>query len=152
MKPADMARKFNCSPAAISQRLKQLNLTTASAAVAPAESQRFIRHNLGVMEQLSKNLVRANLLMDACDEWLRDAEDPTKYDVGARTEEVQVTWIDYSGEKPAKRKNNFKFDPAIGDEGFSKANELANAVVTELIGDIAPLLFGRHQVAVAQAA
>jgi hypothetical protein len=44
------------------------------------------------MEQLRKNLVGANLLMDACDQWLRDADDPTRYDLGARHDEIEVTY------------------------------------------------------------
>lgn len=30
--------------------------------------------------------------MDACDEWLRDADDPAKYDIGARADEIEVTY------------------------------------------------------------
>lgn len=31
--------------------------------------------------------------MDACDAWLRDVEDPRRYDLGPRSEEVQVTYL-----------------------------------------------------------
>jgi hypothetical protein len=114
--PADFARQVGCSRQAVNLRVKQLELTTAAAAVAPLESQRFIRHNLGVMEQLSKNLVRANLLMDACDEWLRDAEDESRYNLEARSGEIDVTYkVEVrtdNGYRTLKRKK--KLDELLG--------------------------------------
>lgn len=106
LKPVEIARRHGVSRAAISQRVKQLNLTTTSAAVAPGESRRFVRHSIDVMEQLSLNVTRANQLMDACDEWLRDAEDPTKYDIGPRGSEITVTYYVESegGKKREARK------------------------------------------------
>lgn len=89
---AAISRRFGCSQPAVSQRVKALGLTTASAAVAPRESQRFVRRQIDVMEQLSLNLGRANLLQDACDRWLRDPQDPDRYDVGPRSEEVDVIY------------------------------------------------------------
>src|SRR4051812_3064907 len=35
---------------------------------------------------LHRCLERVNLLFDACDRWLRDPEDPSRYDVGPRAE------------------------------------------------------------------
>jgi predicted transcriptional regulator len=108
MKAAEIARKYGVSQSAVSQRLKQLNLSTTAALVAPQESTTHVRRNLDVMEQLARNVVRANLLQDACDEWLRDAEDPTKYDLGARADEVEVTYEvelqTQSGYRQEKRK------------------------------------------------
>lgn len=96
LKPADIARKYEVTRSAVSQRVKRLDLTTTSAAVAPTESRRHVAQAFDVMQQLSRNVVRANLLQDACDEWLRevDAEgNPTgRYDIGARAGEVEVTY------------------------------------------------------------
>lgn len=106
MTGAEIARAYKCSEANVSQRLKALNLSTASALTAPVESRRFVRQSLGVMEQLAKNLVSANLLLDACDEWLRDADDATKYDLGPRGQEVLITYYVESedGKKREARK------------------------------------------------
>lgn len=91
MTPVRMATHFGVSQAAISQRLKRLNLRTAAAAtVAPEESRRYVRSQLDIMEQLRLNLTRANLLMDACDEWLKDPENEQVYAIGPRSEEVDV--------------------------------------------------------------
>ena len=47
---------------------------------------------LDVMAELRRVFVRCNLLADACDAWLRDPTDPTRYDLGPRAEEVQVIY------------------------------------------------------------
>ncbi len=91
LKPADIARKHGVSRAAVSQRVKRLELTTQTA-VAPVESQRFVRGQVNAVEQLLRGLERVNLLMDACDAWLRDADDPSQYDIGARSGEVEITY------------------------------------------------------------
>lgn len=92
MKAVDIAAKYGVSRSAVSQRVKQLNLTTTVAAVQPYEARRYVRQSIDAMEQIGRNLEKANLLMDACDEWLRDADDPSRYDIGARADEVEVTY------------------------------------------------------------
>lgn len=53
--------------------------------------------DLEVMEELRRCFERVNLLFDACDRWLRDVDDPTRYDIGPRAEELRVT---YEEERP----------------------------------------------------
>jgi hypothetical protein len=57
-------------------------------------------NGLEVMDELRRCLERVNLLFDACDRWLRDADDPTRYDIGPRAEELRVT---YEEERPDGR-------------------------------------------------
>jgi len=66
------------------------------AAKAAAETA----DGLEVMDELRRCLERINLLFDACDRWLRDADDPTRYDIGPRAEELRVT---YEEERPDGR-------------------------------------------------
>jgi len=47
-----------------------------------------------VMTELQRCFNRVNLLFDACDRWLRDADDPSRYDIGLRAEEVKVTYFE----------------------------------------------------------
>ncbi len=47
-----------------------------------------------LMTELNRCFHRINLLFDACDRWLRDADDPSRYDIGPRAEEVQVTYTE----------------------------------------------------------
>ncbi len=57
-----------------------------------------------IMEQLEQCVSRVTLLQDACDRWLRDPEDPTRYEIGPRVEDVMVTYVERVGNKPVRRK------------------------------------------------
>ncbi|CAN5309012.1 hypothetical protein BH24GEM2_BH24GEM2_17950 [soil metagenome] len=58
-----------------------------------------------LMTELNRCFHRINLLFDACDRWLRDADDPSRYDIGPRAEEVQVTYTEAGPDgKPVQRK------------------------------------------------
>lgn len=56
------------------------------------------------LAQLNRCLERVNLLFDACDRWLRDPEDPTRYDIGPRAEDLRVTYVEQDGEGKSVRK------------------------------------------------
>ena len=47
---------------------------------------------IDVMAEPRRCFERVNLLFDACDRWLRDAEDPARYDLGPRATELLVTY------------------------------------------------------------
>lgn len=49
-------------------------------------------HALDVMVELRRCFERVTLLFDACDRWLRDPADPSRYDIGPRAEDIQVTY------------------------------------------------------------
>jgi hypothetical protein len=71
------------------------------AAKAAAETA----DGLEVMDELRRCFERVNLLFNACDRWLRDADDPTRYDIGPRAEELRVTYEEERlGERTVKRK------------------------------------------------
>jgi len=62
-------------------------------------------HALDVMEELRRCFQRVNLLFDACDRWLRDADDPTRYDIGPRAGDILVTYAEPGADgKPVRRK------------------------------------------------
>ncbi len=56
------------------------------------------------LAQLNRCLERVNLLFDACDSWLRDPDDPNRYDIGPRAEDLKVTYIDRDEQGKAIRK------------------------------------------------
>jgi hypothetical protein len=75
-----------------------LRLKAAKAAAETADG-------LEVMDELRRCFERVNLLFDACDRWLRDADDPTRYDIGPRAEELRVTYEEQRpGERTLKKK------------------------------------------------
>lgn len=68
---------------------------THVAAVGVALQERTVAeeaYGLDVMEELTRCFQRVNLLFDACDRWLRDADDPTRYDIGPRAGDILVTY------------------------------------------------------------
>lgn len=117
IKPAEIARKYEVTSAAVSQRIKKLNLTTVTAAVAPAESERYVSNKNDAISQLGLGLSRVNLLMDACDEWLRDPQRPERYDIGPRADDVEViyTVTITTANGPQKQKRKKTLAELLGD-------------------------------------
>lgn len=62
------------------------------ADLVKAKEAEAIARNTNVLMSLIEAAQRIKLLSDACDMWLRDADDPTRYDIGPRSEEVWVTY------------------------------------------------------------
>jgi len=59
------------------------------------------------MEELQRCFQRVNMLFDACDRWLRDADDPTRYDIGPRAGDILVTYEQPGDDgKPQRRKES----------------------------------------------
>jgi len=58
-----------------------------------------------VMHELGRALRRVNLVFDACDSWLRDPDDPTRYDIGPRASDITVVYSEPGTTgKPIQRK------------------------------------------------
>ncbi len=55
-----------------------------------------------VLAELNQCFSRANLLFEACDRWLRDPENPERYDLNPRAEDVFVTFVEQDGEGNAR--------------------------------------------------
>lgn len=63
--------------------------------------------DIDVMVELERCFERVNLLFDACDRWLRDPADPSRYDIGPRAEEIQVIYVEpQEGGLPVRRKSS----------------------------------------------
>jgi len=67
------------------------------------EAQEIVQGDI-VMAELKRCFKRINLLFDACDRWLRDADDPSRYDIGPRAEDVRITYLEpgQDGGRPKK--------------------------------------------------
>ena len=75
------------------------------AILAQARDAAEIAHGDSVLDELRRCAERLHLLFDACDAWLRDADDPQRYDIGPRSEEVMVTYTATNGDgKPTRKK------------------------------------------------
>jgi hypothetical protein len=97
----DIAGRFRVSRSALDRhRTDHLpeGLIKAQDAQESADADR-------VMLELRRILERTNLLFDACDRWLRDPDDPTRYEIGPRAEDVKVTYTQKGDDgRPVKRK------------------------------------------------
>jgi hypothetical protein len=60
---------------------------------------------IDVMIELRRLFRRVNLLLDACDAWLRDPDDPTRYTLEPRADELSVIYLEPDAEgKPVRKK------------------------------------------------
>src|SRR5689334_22486843 len=92
----EIAEKYGISRQTLYGRCQGLNLTTADRVLnGPTEAQRYVNASLNVLEQLDRGCRMVNKLMDAYSEWLTDAENPDKYDIGPRSSEVMVTYTEF---------------------------------------------------------
>lgn len=136
-KPAQIARDFGVSAAAVSKRIKQLEGTTVAHVVAPEESKRYASHQIDAIGELNRSLRKVNLLMDACEEWLLD-KDTGKYDIGPRANEVIVFYevMDEKG-RPKQKKATLAYLLTLVDgldaAGLVTRSESKHADPRELI-------------------
>jgi hypothetical protein len=72
-----------------------------ASSLLKAQAVREIANADKVQAELEGALSRVNKLFDACDEWLTDPDDPTRYDVGSRAHEVRVIYQDGGKSKKA---------------------------------------------------
>jgi hypothetical protein len=66
-------------------------------ALLKADESKAVAHSIDIMGELQECIARVSLLSDACDRWLRDPDDPTRYDVGPRAQDVKVTYEEEAG-------------------------------------------------------
>jgi len=97
------AAKQRSAPKQTGAPNRRTEATQAASVVAVAgeivhQEKRELRHVADVGEELARCFHRVNLLFDACDGWLRDADDPTRYDIGPRAEEIVVTYTIPNGD------------------------------------------------------
>lgn len=104
---SQIADKYAVSRQAIDLRVKKLNLTTVAATLAPQSARQYVEQKLTAIEVLIRSLTRVEKLYTACEEWLRDPNNPDKYDINPRSEEVLVQYWeadeDSDGEPRMKR-------------------------------------------------
>jgi len=86
----EVAALYRVSPDAV-ERHKAAHLPKMLTETRQAREE---AHALDVMEELTRCFQRVNMLFDACDRWLRDADDPARYDIGPRDGDILVTYME----------------------------------------------------------
>ncbi len=101
----NLALRFAISAAALHRhRHEHMPVVLAKAQQARAQAQAALgaqvaqheaheqAHALDVMTELERCFTRVNMLFDACHEWLLDPDQPTKYYLGPRADDVKVVY------------------------------------------------------------
>ena len=79
-----------------------------------------VRDGETAVNQINKVMVRVQKMYDACDEYLQDPEDPEKYFLGPRGDEIDITVLEYDKDgKPIRTKRNIQtlIDKIEGSNG-----------------------------------
>jgi hypothetical protein len=141
-----LAKKYNVGRMAMT-RHRDAHLPRALARASEEKRTELADHLIDEINQCSK---RVNLLFDACDRWLRDADDPSRYDIGPRADDVTVTYYEPVEEgkkhgKPRKAKMS-KLLNMIGGAGYQVEGwEIRQADPRELILKTATRLEGQTE-------
>ena len=119
MAPADIARQYGVSEAALSQRLKKLRQgTLVATSFTPAETVvQYTQGQIQILLELTQALQRINKLGDAYDRWLTDPDNPDWYDIGPRSNEISVIHMEQVGEKSVRKKESLRVLLARLDAG-----------------------------------
>lgn len=76
-----------------------------SEKVTAAKAEQDKADGKAVLEQLESVMVRMRKLYDACDEWLQDPENPEKYILDPRGDEMMIQYLKYDdNDKPIRGK------------------------------------------------
>jgi predicted transcriptional regulator len=91
----DIAGQFGVSKSALQRYVTTRFVELAAKAI----EERDLDHGDRILERVERVLVKTEKLVDAADEWLTDPNDPTKYDLSPRSDEVTVihTTVDKEG-------------------------------------------------------
>jgi len=83
-----IAGRFHVSRSAL-ERHKAAHLPTAMVQAQAADNALV---EFGVLNELKFVYGRAVMLFNACDAWLQDPEDPTRYEINPRAEDINVVY------------------------------------------------------------
>jgi len=154
----NLALRFAISAAALHRhRHEHMPVVLAKAQQARAQAQAALgdqvaqheaheqAHALDVMTELERCFTRVNMLFDACHEWLLDPDQPTKYYLGPRADDVKVVYWgrDRNGQAVTKKAPLSEILTRVEDAGvrverwetkYADPRELALKVAAQLKG------------------
>ncbi len=85
-----IAEDFGVSTQALDRHVKQ----HLPPALAKAAEKRDITTAGGILDELQSYIVYVKKLLAACDEYLKDPENPKKYNLGPRAEDIEVIYYE----------------------------------------------------------
>jgi hypothetical protein len=84
---AYLAKKYGATTAAIRKYKDTLNRKTGMAM-----TERSLEQGEYVLDKIENVMIRLQSMLDACDEWMRDPDDPHKYNLNPRDYEIEVIY------------------------------------------------------------
>lgn len=75
-----------------------------SQRAAAAIAHRDIDSGSNIIDRMEEGLQKVNKLISALDEWLTDPDDPQKYTLDPRDDEVNVVYLDFKESPPVKKR------------------------------------------------
>jgi hypothetical protein len=66
-----------------------------------SQKAKALEYALTIEDDLKRCFARVNKISDACDAWLTDSDDPSKYTLDARSGDIEVIYEDFDGEYPS---------------------------------------------------
>lgn len=98
----DIAGRFGISKSALSRYLNKKLLP----AVAREQARKELRDVGDFLKAVGEAMDRVQKMYDACDEYLQDPDDPSRYYLGPRAEEVEVAYLRQEEGQTFKLKDN----------------------------------------------
>jgi hypothetical protein len=98
----------------------------AFSEITSQQSAEQLRANT-LWSQIAKGIQRVNMLFDACHKYLEDPENPGKYDLGARSEDITVIYkepCEHNEDAPAQL-SIFKGSPASEEKEVRRKRKLS---------------------------
>lgn len=99
----NIAKQFGVSEAGVSRHVA----ACIPIALNSLREERQQKRALAIEDEIDRVFRRLNKLLDACDRWLTDPDDPELYTLDVRDNELDVVYLDYgdlTGEGNPKRK------------------------------------------------
>lgn len=104
-----IAEKYGATVAAVKKYQSLLNQKTGMAM-----TERSLEKGEYVLDNIENVMNRLRAMLDACDEWLRDPDEPHKYNLGPRSFEVEVVYEEES-KKPTKESSTVRRKALLSD-------------------------------------
>ena len=136
---SQIAKRYGTSKAALSRYMNKCLRPRAAKVLAMRE----IRDGEDYVAALDQITERVRKMYDACDEYLQDPDDPDKYYLGPRAEDIEIIYIHRNTEgKTDKRKANFHdlLEEAMGEDKIFVGAHYKHADPRKLLLDTAKTL------------
>lgn len=98
----EITGRYGVTKSALSRYLREKLLPKA----AEAKEAQDLRDGAQLLKEIERIMERVNKMYDACDAYLQDPQDPSRYYLGPRGEEIRVVYVELDEEGNPSRKTD----------------------------------------------